>query len=77
MSVQRIRMIGGPNGSGKSAILALLHQRNVPLGMYLNADGYSLTEVVAMPLTHSAIPGTHHWLLQLPQPGMFSRRATL
>jgi hypothetical protein len=38
MSVQRIRMIGGPNGSGKSAILALLHQRNVPLGMYLNAD---------------------------------------
>jgi predicted ABC-type ATPase len=38
MSTQRIRMIAGPNGSGKSAILDLLRAREIPLGMYLNAD---------------------------------------
>lgn len=34
----RLRIIAGPNGSGKSSLLEGLAEKNVPLGLVLNAD---------------------------------------
>jgi len=39
MAVKRLRIFAGPNGSGKSTILkSILINRNIDLGIYVNAD---------------------------------------
>jgi predicted ABC-type ATPase len=39
MAIKRLRIFAGPNGSGKSTILkSILINRNIDLGIYVNAD---------------------------------------
>lgn len=45
MPVKRIRVFAGPNGSGKTTIIKSLKslEKEVPLGVYINADDIELS----------------------------------